>query len=81
VLPASFGVLGRVLPALFSLKALAAQPAVEPLFGDVWLPDLQVMAARSVPGSRDGLYFAAKGASLSCVGPTEAGATSCSGLC
>jgi hypothetical protein len=61
VLPASFGVLGRVLPALFSLEALAAQPAVEPLFSDVWLPDVQVMAARSVPGRRDGFYLAAKG--------------------
>jgi hypothetical protein len=61
VLPASFGVLGRVLPALFSLEALAAQTPVEPLMGDVWLPDLQVMAARSVPDRRDGFYLAAKG--------------------
>jgi hypothetical protein len=34
---------------------------VEPLVGDVWLPDLQVMAARSVSGRRDGFYLAAKG--------------------
>lgn len=61
VLPGSFGVLGRVLPALFALDALAAQPPVEPLVRDVWLPDIQVMAARSQEGRRDGFYVAAKG--------------------
>lgn len=61
VLPASFGVLGRILPALFSLDALLAEPPVEPLVRDAWFPDLQVMAARSKAGTQDGFYLAAKG--------------------
>ncbi len=32
-----------------------------PYLGDVWLADLQVMAAREQPGSSKGLYLAAKG--------------------
>ncbi|NLC47252.1 MAG: heparinase, partial [Firmicutes bacterium] len=32
-----------------------------PYLGDVWLPDLEVMAAREQPGSSKGLYLAAKG--------------------
>jgi hypothetical protein len=39
---------------------LAAEPA-QPLLRDVWLPGVQVMAARSAAGSSDGLYLAAKG--------------------
>lgn len=61
VLPGSFGVLGRVLPALFTLDALASEAPAEPLVRDVWLPDIQVMAARSQEGRRDGFYLAAKG--------------------
>jgi hypothetical protein len=57
----SFGVLGRVLPALFGLEELKAASPEIPLLRDVWLPDLQVMAARSVAGSAEGLYVAAKG--------------------
>jgi hypothetical protein len=34
---------------------------VEPLDGEVWLGDLQMMAAREVPGSSRGLYVAAWG--------------------
>lgn len=57
----SFGVLGRTLPTLFGLADLAeAAPAV-PLMRDMWLPDLQVMAARSSQGSERGFYVAAKG--------------------
>jgi len=44
----SFGCLGRVKPK-------------EPLASDFWLPELQVMAARSFEGSSDGFYVASKG--------------------
>ncbi|MBM3312571.1 MAG: heparinase, partial [Candidatus Aminicenantes bacterium] len=57
----SFGVLGRVLPAIFLLPELASTPPAESLYRDVWLPGLQVMAARSKEGSAAGLYLAAKG--------------------
>jgi hypothetical protein len=57
----SFGVLGRVLPALFGLADLAAAAPAVPLLRDVWLPELQVMAARSRQGSEQGFYVAAKG--------------------
>jgi hypothetical protein len=61
VVDGSFGVLGRVLPALFTLEDLAATRATEPLLRDVWMPDLQVMSARSAAGSSRGLFLAAKG--------------------
>ena len=57
----SFGVLGRSLPTIFHLQELATAEAREPLYRDVWLPGLQVMAARSREGSAAGLYLAAKG--------------------
>jgi len=57
----SFGVLGRVLPALFDLEDLLATEPREPLVRDAWFPGLQVMTARSKAGSREGLYLAAKG--------------------
>ena len=57
----SFGVLGRVLPALFGLDELEQAAPKEPLFRDAWFPGLQVMTARSVEGSTKGLYLAAKG--------------------
>ena len=53
--------LGRLLPALFSLKDLPAQPAQPPLVRDVWLPDIQVMVARDQAGAERGFYLAAKG--------------------
>jgi len=56
-----FGGLNRQLPALFTINDLLATPPVEPLLRDVWLPDIQVMAARSQAGKRDGFYVAAKG--------------------
>jgi len=57
----SFGVLGRVLPTLFQLEELLKEEPREPLVKDFWLPELQVMAARSWEGSNEGLYVAAKG--------------------
>jgi hypothetical protein len=57
----SFGSLGRVLPALFHLEELLGEEPEEPLTRDFWLPQLQVMAARSNEGSREGFYVAAKG--------------------
>ena len=53
--------LGRILPALLSTAEAAAATPKEPLLGDVWLPDLEFMAARSSPGSADGLYLSAFG--------------------
>jgi hypothetical protein len=56
-----YGSLARVLPALLRASDLAATPPAEPLAGEVWLPDLQMMAAREKPGSSQGLYVAAWG--------------------
>ncbi len=57
-----FGQLGlREIPAVFILEELLEYPAQEPLISDFWLPDIQVMAARSFPGSNQGIYVAAKG--------------------
>jgi hypothetical protein len=56
-----FGVLNRTLPALFVLGKLAATTPEDPLVRDAWLPDIQVMTARSTAGSAAGLYIAAKG--------------------
>jgi hypothetical protein len=53
--------LGRVIPAVLGAAELAAAKGAEPLPGEVWLPDLQLMAARQVPGSGRGLYVAAFG--------------------
>jgi len=50
-----------VIPALLSLGEIAAAPAREPLVGEAWLPDLQLAAAREVPGSARGFYVAAYG--------------------
>jgi hypothetical protein len=58
---ARYGSLARALPALFGARDLAATPPSEPLDGEVWLPDLQLMAARERPGSTAGLYVAAWG--------------------
>jgi hypothetical protein len=56
-----YGSLSRVLPALLRARDLAARRPVEPLDGEVWLPDLQLAAARERPGSSQGLYVAAWG--------------------
>jgi hypothetical protein len=60
-LPASGESIGRTLPALFNLAALKAAPRSQPLPRDVWLPGIQVMAARRKEGSAEGLYLAAQG--------------------
>jgi hypothetical protein len=52
--------IGRELAALFDAHTLRRAPAQQPLLRDVWLADLQVMAARVRAGSRDGLYLAAQ---------------------
>ena len=61
VLPGQFGVLGRVLPALFVLDELLKVNPSEPYFRDSWFPGIQVMTARSIAGSSDGLFLAAQG--------------------
>ena len=53
--------LGRFLADLFSASEMSTATPREPLLGDVWLPDVQVMAARSVPGTSGGFYVAAQG--------------------
>jgi hypothetical protein len=58
---AQFGVLGRVLPALFSLEEMLRAPRAEPLVRDFWLPGVEVMGARSSAGSSRGFYVAAQG--------------------
>jgi hypothetical protein len=55
------GSIGRELPALFNLAVLSSAPASQPLVRDVWLPGIQVMAARLKEGSAQGLYLAAQG--------------------
>src|SRR5437879_6873331 len=52
---------GRVLPALLVAREIATAQASEPLLGSVWLPDLQLMAARSTPDSGARLYLSAWG--------------------
>jgi Heparinase II/III-like protein len=56
-----YGSLARALPALLRGDATASVAPAEPLDGEVWLPDLQMMAAREQPGSSRGLYVAAWG--------------------
>jgi hypothetical protein len=53
--------IGRQLHALFNLQTLSTAPAWQPLTRDVWLPGIQVMAARMKERSASGLYLAAKG--------------------
>jgi len=60
-LPGGFGVLGRVLPALFSSDEMLKAEPLEPLERDFWLHELQVMGSRSHEGSSQGLYLACKG--------------------
>lgn len=56
-----FGVLNRILPALFTIEKLEQTQPSEPFIRDVWLQDIEVMAARSQQGTDDGWYIAAKG--------------------
>ncbi|RPI23687.1 MAG: hypothetical protein EHM61_19125 [Acidobacteria bacterium] len=55
------GSLGRFLADLFSASDLATAKPQEPFLGEAWLPDVQVMAARSFPGTSRGFYLAAQG--------------------
>ncbi len=55
------GSLTRQLPAIFAHDELLAAPVAEPLPRDVFLPDLQMAAARDAAGSTAGLYFGIKG--------------------
>jgi hypothetical protein len=57
----AYGTPGRWLPALAVSAEIQQAQVAEPLAGEVWLPDLQLMAAREKPGSADGLYVAAWG--------------------
>lgn len=56
-----FGVLNRTLASLVCLDGLKTISPAEALPADVWLPDLQIMAAREQEGSREELYLAVKG--------------------
>ena len=49
------------MPALFNLATLRKAPRAQALFRDVWLPGIQVMAARREEDSAQGLYLAAQG--------------------
>jgi hypothetical protein len=51
----------RALPALFDFAALSEGEAVAPLIRDVWMPGIEVMAAREHEGSDRGFFVAAKG--------------------
>jgi len=53
--------LGRLLPILFHLGDMLPERSRPPLPRDVWLNEIQVMAARDQEGSGAGLYVAAKG--------------------
>lgn len=53
--------LGLLLRALTDPAWIAASPGTPPLPRDVWLPSVQVLLARSAPGSSAGLMLAAKG--------------------
>ncbi len=52
---------GRVIPAVLLASEIAGAKAAEPLPGQVWLPDLQLMAARMAPETPRGLYVSAWG--------------------
>ena len=52
--------LNRTLAGLFDTEHGKAPPPA-PLLRDVWLPDLQFMAARCESGNNQGIYLAAKG--------------------
>lgn len=61
ILLSEFGNLNRILPGLLILNKLAKEEAKEPLLENVWLPEIELMAARSFSNSSKGLYLAAKG--------------------
>jgi hypothetical protein len=58
----SFGALGRrQFPALLSINEVLKYDGGEPLLPYSWLPDIQVMTARSSDKTGGGLFLAAKG--------------------
>ncbi len=57
----SFGSMGRVLPALFSLNEILDTDAAPPLPRDVFLDEIEVFVARDQEGSADGFFVGAKG--------------------
>ena len=58
----TFGALGRrQFPALLSINEVLKYDGGEPLQPYSWLPDIQVMTARSSDKTADGLFLAAKG--------------------
>jgi hypothetical protein len=60
-LPDRIESIGRQLAAVFNLREIKSSPRSQPLVRDVWLPGIQVMAARRKGGSAEGLYLAAQG--------------------
>ena len=56
----SWGQFSRIMPALFDYEEMQKK-ADAPLPRDVWLPQTQLMTARSAEGMTDGFYLAAKG--------------------
>ncbi|MBN1767299.1 MAG: heparinase II/III family protein [Prolixibacteraceae bacterium] len=53
--------LGHELRFLSLINTFRKTDTKEPLIADSWLPNLQVMTARSIEGSTKGFYIAAKG--------------------
>ncbi len=55
------GTLETVIHDLFDAEEIVAAKAVEPLIGESWLPESQLVMVRDKDNSRQGFYFAAKG--------------------
>jgi hypothetical protein len=55
------GKIELALDDLFNLDEIKNAVAKEPLLGDLYLPNTQIMAAREQAETHDGFYFAAKG--------------------
>lgn len=53
--------LSRELQFLYQYSEFKKTEPAEPLFRDIWLPNLQIAIAREKEGKDQGLYFAAKG--------------------
>lgn len=55
-----WGSILRQIRKLLAIEELRSISPAEPLLRDVWLDDIQVMAARQTEGSAEGFYLAAK---------------------
>jgi len=53
--------LSRLLPLFLNLNEMVQTPAIAPLIKDNYLPDIQVLFARSAAQTEKGFYLAAKG--------------------